>query len=87
MTNRNYTWRMLLVVVVLALVWVGLGTRLAYLHLGPNERLRTRIADIRKVEQQILVGRGRVLERFTQARVAVETYRVYQEVLADGSGA
>ena len=62
MTNRTYTWRMLLVVVVLALVWVGLGTRLAYLHLGPNERLRTRIADIRKVEQQILVGRGRVLD-------------------------
>ena len=53
---------MLLVVVVLGLAWVGLGARLAVLHLGSNERLRSRVADIRKVEQQILVGRGRVLD-------------------------
>ena len=31
------------------------------------------------------LGRRRVLERFTQARVAADTYRVYREMLEDHS--
>jgi glycosyltransferase involved in cell wall biosynthesis len=30
-------------------------------------------------------GRQRVLEHFTQARVALATYRVYQDMIAGGS--
>ncbi len=53
---------MVLVVIALAAAWVGLGTRLAFLHLGPNESIRSRIEQIRRVEEQILVGRGRILD-------------------------
>lgn len=62
MTDRSYMWRMVLVVLVLATAWVGLGARLLMLHLGPNEGLRSRIEQIRSVVQEIPVGRGRVLD-------------------------
>ena len=62
MTDRSYMWRMLLVVLVLVTAWVGLAARLLMLHLGPNEGLRSRIAEIRSVVQKIPVGRGRVLD-------------------------
>jgi cell division protein FtsI (penicillin-binding protein 3) len=62
MTDRSYMWRMFLVVLVLATAWVGLGARLLMLHLGPNEGLRSHIEKIRRDEQKIPVGRGRVLD-------------------------
>ncbi|MFH0953050.1 MAG: penicillin-binding protein 2 [Verrucomicrobiota bacterium] len=62
MTDRGYTWRMVLAVVVLLAGWGGLAARLAVLHLGPNEGLRARVDQIRKVEEEILVGRGRILD-------------------------
>ena len=62
MTERNYTWRVILVVIAIVAVWVGLAARLALLHLGPNPGLRSRVENIRKVEQEILVGRGRILD-------------------------
>ena len=55
-------WRMFVVVLVLATAWVGLGARLLLLHLGPNEKLRSRIENIRRDEQKIPVSRGRVLD-------------------------
>jgi cell division protein FtsI (penicillin-binding protein 3) len=63
MTERRQKWRLILVVVVIALVWTGLGIRLSYLHLGANDHLRERIEAIRTVENEILVGRGRILDR------------------------
>ncbi|MFH0881169.1 MAG: penicillin-binding protein 2 [Lentisphaerota bacterium] len=63
MIERGYTGRLVLVVSLLTLVWAGLGTRLVFLHLGSNESLRARIESIRKVEEEIPVGRGRILDR------------------------
>ena len=63
MIERGQRWRLLLVIGVIALVWTGLGARLAYLHLGANDHLRERIESIRTVENDILVGRGRILDR------------------------
>ncbi len=62
MTERSHTWRMAMVVLAVTAAWAGLAARLALLHLGPNEGLRSRIAKIRTVEETILVGRGRVLD-------------------------
>lgn len=53
---------MVVVVVALTAAWIGLGARLTFLHLGPNEGLRARVEQIRKVEEDILVGRGRILD-------------------------
>ena len=62
MIDRAYIWRLALVVLLVTVVWGGLAGRLAYLHLGPNDALRERVQNIRKVEQDILVGRGRILD-------------------------
>ena len=53
-------------VVALLLVWGGLGVRLGFLHLGSNESLKERVRKMRTVEEQILVGRGRILDRNDQ---------------------
>ena len=63
MIDRGYIWRTTLVVVALLLVWGGLAVRLGVLHLGPNDVLRERVRKMRTVEEQILVGRGRILDR------------------------
>jgi cell division protein FtsI (penicillin-binding protein 3) len=63
MTERAQTVRLAVITAGLLAVWVGLGARLAYLHLGENDRLRSRIHAIREIEQPILVGRGRILDR------------------------
>ena len=63
MTERNYIWRLILVVMLITAAWFGLATRLAFLHLSPNDELRQRVRQIRRVEQEILVGRGRILDR------------------------
>jgi cell division protein FtsI (penicillin-binding protein 3) len=63
MNEKAQRLRMGLVLVVLAAAWVGLGVRLSYLHLGDNSDLLAEIRSIREIEQKILVGRGRVLDR------------------------
>ncbi|MFQ5885701.1 MAG: glycosyltransferase family 4 protein [Anaerolineae bacterium] len=49
----------------------ALALRGAIEKIGGDERLRQRLAQ---------TGRERVLERYTQAQIALETYQVYQEI-------
>lgn len=65
MTERGQKLRMLLLVGAVGLAWTGLGYRLVHLHLhfGSSARLVERVQGIREVEQTMLVGRGRVLDR------------------------
>lgn len=63
MTDARQRLRLVAVMAALALVWTGLGVRLFFLHLGENEHLRSRVEAIRTVEKEILVGRGRILDR------------------------
>ncbi len=55
--------RIALVAAVTLAAWAGLGVRLAYLHLGENTHLRDRVENIRRIEKEILVGRGRIFDR------------------------
>lgn len=74
--------RMVVVVAILALAWVGLGTRLCMLHLGDNEYYLTKIQNRRERQQDLLVPRGRVLDckgnimalDLTLRRVAVDPH-------------
>lgn len=61
--KRTLFSRSALVVVFFGFAFSGLAARLTFLHLGPNEHLRARVAGIRHVEEPILVGRGRILDR------------------------
>lgn len=63
MTERRPFSRMLLVALLVTVVWTGLGLRLFSLHLGENGALQEKVANIRKREKSILVGRGRILDR------------------------
>ena len=62
MTENRHVWRVVLILLAAVAVWFGLASRLVMLHLGRNEDLRGRVTRIRKVEQDILVGRGRILD-------------------------
>lgn len=63
MSERGQFSRMILMAIALVIVFSGLSARLFYLHLGQNEHLRDRVENIRKRTQEILVGRGRILDR------------------------
>lgn len=63
MTETSQRRRMMVVVAILACIGIGLATRLCILHLGDNERWLARIQEIREVDQQMVVSRGRVLDR------------------------
>lgn len=62
MTDRGQRIRMAVVVLILALSWVGISFRLCMLHLGENAHLQIRISDVRTTEEKILVGRGRIFD-------------------------
>ena len=65
MTEHRQSARMGLVAVLLLAAWVGLGCQLTRLHTasGRHAELRSRVENTRSVEQPILVGRGRILDR------------------------
>ena len=56
-------WRVAFVAVILLAVWCCLIGRLGYLHLAPNEAKKSRVNRMRTVKEDILVGRGRILDR------------------------
>ena len=56
-------WRVAVVAVALLAVWGILAARLGVLHLGANESLKDRVRRMRTVKEDILVGRGRILDR------------------------
>ncbi len=63
MTEGGQRARFAAVALGMTAAFAGLGLRLALLHLGPNERLRARVVSTRRVEREVLVGRGRILDR------------------------
>lgn len=63
MTENSHRWRVTLIILLMSAVWIGLGIRISNLHLGDHPRLLASIEKTRQVEVEILVGRGRVLDR------------------------
>jgi len=63
MSERRPFSRFLVVALVLVVVWSCLAARLVNLHLGDHPELREKIANTRKRTQEMLVGRGRILDR------------------------
>ncbi|MBU0677250.1 MAG: penicillin-binding protein 2 [Verrucomicrobia bacterium] len=63
MIDKRYIVRIAVVIAAVFLSLAGLGTRLAFLHLGPNDEFRQRVLRARHVEKEIVVSRGRILDR------------------------
>ena len=69
-------------VLFLALAMVGLGSRLAFLHLGPHESLRNGASQRRRIEKTILAGRGKIYDR-QGARNILALNQAVKHVCAD----
>ena len=63
MSDRRYKMRMVLVAVLVTTANIGLGTRLAFLHLGEHDSLRARIERRRNFARELRAPRGRILDR------------------------
>jgi cell division protein FtsI (penicillin-binding protein 3) len=63
MNDRGLQRRLAVMALLIATMMVGLGGRLAWLHLGPNDDLRAGMNRAREVRQTIIVSRGRILDR------------------------
>jgi cell division protein FtsI (penicillin-binding protein 3) len=59
----KYKGRTVLTSVVIAAVFIGLGIRLAFLHLRPSPGTMARIENGRRLEQETRGPRGRILDR------------------------
>ncbi len=63
MIERIQKYRLLAAAAVVALALIGLSARLMFLHCGPCADRRVRINDLRRLEQNLDVGRGKILDR------------------------
>ena len=64
MIDLGHRWRIWVIASIAITALSGLGVRLAFLHFGSShDALRTRILKSRHSEEEILVGRGRILDR------------------------
>lgn len=62
MSNGRYRGRLILTAAVTIAVLIGLSLRLVLLHVGPHEKLKTRVDRMRYTEKEIRVGRGRIFD-------------------------
>ncbi len=63
MNNRQMALRFVMSAVFFMLAMVGLGSRLAFLHLGPHSKFRKDIERARQFEKEISVRRGNICDR------------------------
>ncbi len=63
MNNRQMALRFVLTAIFFMLIMVGLGSRLAFLHLGPHGDFRDNIKQHRQFEKAIAVRRGNICDR------------------------
>ena len=88
MTERLFTWRLRVMVVVLTVLWGGLAARLTYLQLWPKDALREEIRRGHAIQEKLPVGRGRILDCRTNPLVQdLPTMNVCadpQEIIKDG---
>lgn len=63
MIDSRHNWRLATIALLTTGILAGLGVRLAFLHLGPNEHLAARVVQMRHTERTIPAERGRILDR------------------------
>ncbi len=82
MKGRRYGWRFLTCAIGLAVVLVGMGARLAYLHVGPHDDTLAMLNRTRQWSQQIQVERGKIFDRQGAGNILALDLPV-QDVCAD----
>jgi cell division protein FtsI (penicillin-binding protein 3) len=84
MTDRGMKWRFAFAAAFLTLAMLGLGSRLAFLHLGPHEEARAGFEQNRRVEKEIIARRGNIYDRRGQQNILAMNLPV-KDVCADPS--
>lgn len=82
MNDRRTTVRFIMSAALLALAMIGLGIRLALLHLGANESIRASFANTRRYEKKLLAGRGTIYDCRGRANILALNMAV-KDVCAD----
>jgi cell division protein FtsI (penicillin-binding protein 3) len=63
MIERALQYRLALIALLVGMMLLGLGARLAFLHLSPHERWEDRVARMRRAERVLPAERGRIMDR------------------------
>ena len=63
MIERKHKYRLVILAAIMALALIGLSARLFFLHLGPYADRRVRINKLRRLEKNLNVVRGKILDR------------------------
>ena len=63
MNDRKVLFRILFVIFAVVSVWIGLGARLAYLHLADHDEYRAKIERMWRSERTLIALRGEILDR------------------------
>ncbi len=62
MIDRENGWRLLFTATLLMLAMLGLGFRLAFLHVGPHERTRELYEEVTHIQRTINAPRGNIVD-------------------------
>jgi cell division protein FtsI/penicillin-binding protein 2 len=82
MSDRLQGFRFVVCIGVVLLAAAGLGVRLALLHVGPDDGLRTRVRQARSFEREIEAPRGNIYDSAGKANIlAIDL--VLKDVCAD----
>ncbi|MBU4199083.1 MAG: penicillin-binding protein 2 [Verrucomicrobia bacterium] len=63
MIERKHKYRLIISAVIMVLALIGLSARLVFLHLGPYTERRVQINELRRLERDLNVARGKILDR------------------------
>ncbi len=63
MSDYRYKWRMALICLMVVSVFIGLATRIYFLHVIPPPQIEHKVSELRHYEKKILMERGCILDR------------------------
>jgi len=82
MTDRSMKWRFIASAAFLMVAMIGLGVRLAFLHLGHHEKVCAGLQHNRRFEKKIVARRGDICDRRGKENILVMNLAV-KDICAD----
>jgi len=82
MSETSGIWRLRVCALLYGCAAIGLGLRLAFLHLGPHEEVRASVARGRRIAQDIRGERGTIYDRGGRRNILATDQRLH-DIVAD----
>ena len=84
MNDSSGKTRAIISVIILVLAMLGLGSRLAFLHLGPHDEIRKKVQSRQRIEETLAPGRGTIFDCKGEGNILALSLPV-KDVCADPS--